>query len=148
MIKGMRIGELARATGVSVRALRYYEQQGLLAPHRRTNGYREYEEAAAVRVRNIRMLLDGGLTCEDIRSLDACLDHELRDRPACAEAADLVEHRLHAVRERIDALVAVRTALEAELLTLRSGARGCHGDLAVRRPPAPLPSAVRPRRGA
>lgn len=40
----MRIGELARRTGVSVRALRYYEEQGLLVPARAANGYREYTE--------------------------------------------------------------------------------------------------------
>lgn len=37
---GMRIGELARTTGVSTRALRYYDEQGLLPAERLTNGYR------------------------------------------------------------------------------------------------------------
>ena len=38
----MRIGELSRRAGVSQRALRYYEEQGLLRPARRSSGYREY----------------------------------------------------------------------------------------------------------
>ena len=38
----MKIGELAARTGVSIRSLRYYEQQGLLMPVRNENGYREY----------------------------------------------------------------------------------------------------------
>jgi DNA-binding transcriptional MerR regulator len=145
MIWDMRIGELASAADASVRALRYYEQQGLLASRRRANGYREYDEHATVRVRNIRVLLDAGLTCADIRSFDACLDRELDAGQACSEAAALVEHRLHAVRERIEALVAVRVALEDELRRLRSGAHGQRGTAGVRRPPVPLPGPVRRR---
>ena len=38
----MKIGELAEKSGVSVRSLRYYEQQGLLQPGRLMNGYRMY----------------------------------------------------------------------------------------------------------
>jgi len=57
----MRIGELAQCTGVSVRALRYYEEQGLLAPARATNGYREYAESTIGRVKNIQLLYAAGL---------------------------------------------------------------------------------------
>ncbi|MFJ6456207.1 MerR family DNA-binding transcriptional regulator [Paenarthrobacter sp. NPDC091669] len=39
---GMRIGELATKTSVSVRSLRYYEQQGLLKPQRTASGHRDY----------------------------------------------------------------------------------------------------------
>jgi DNA-binding transcriptional MerR regulator len=58
----MRIGELARCTGVSVRSLRYYEEEGLLAPARATNGYRDYAESTIGRVRNIQLLYAAGLT--------------------------------------------------------------------------------------
>ena len=57
----MRIGELAQRTGTTTRALRYYEQQGLVDSQRQHNGYRDYDQAAIMRVRNIRMLLDIGL---------------------------------------------------------------------------------------
>ncbi|MEU2616476.1 MerR family transcriptional regulator, partial [Micromonospora sp. NPDC007271] len=62
----MRIGELVRVTGCTPRALRHYEEQGLIASARTANGYREYDEASVVRVRNIRHLLGLGLTLEDV----------------------------------------------------------------------------------
>jgi DNA-binding transcriptional MerR regulator len=40
----MRVGQLSQKTGVSVRMLRYYEQQGLLKPGRSQAGYRDYDE--------------------------------------------------------------------------------------------------------
>jgi len=46
----MRIGELSKATGVSVRSLRYFEQKGLLAASRLQSGYREYPKLAVEQV--------------------------------------------------------------------------------------------------
>lgn len=43
----MRIGELARRTGVAARRLRYYEEQGLLSSDRSVNGYRDYDPQAS-----------------------------------------------------------------------------------------------------
>lgn len=57
----VRIGELSRRTGVSGRLLRYYEEQGLLYPQRRSSGYREYREGDVAAVRQIRALLAAGL---------------------------------------------------------------------------------------
>lgn len=62
----MRIGELSRRTGISHRALRYYEEQGLLRPLRRPSGYREYCEADVLTVRRIRVLLAAGLNTATI----------------------------------------------------------------------------------
>ena len=49
-----RIGDVARAAGVNVETLRYYERRGLLRPSRALNGYRSYDAEAARRVRFIR----------------------------------------------------------------------------------------------
>jgi DNA-binding transcriptional MerR regulator len=116
----MRIGELARRTGASTRALRYYEERGLLVSDRQTNGYREYGQDAVLRVRNIRRLLEAGLSSDDIAELGACLDRELDDEPACQDAIELYEHRLATVRRRIDALVDVHRSLRRQVEHLRS----------------------------
>ncbi|WP_431873155.1 MerR family transcriptional regulator [Nocardiopsis eucommiae] len=111
----MRIGELAERTGASPRSLRYYEQRGLLASERAANGYREYGPEAVDRVRNIRLLLENGLTSEDVRELQDCLELDLAREPACAEVVALYEQRLRAVRERIEALTATERRIERRL---------------------------------
>jgi DNA-binding transcriptional MerR regulator len=69
----MRIGDLARATGVSPRLLRYYEEQGLLRPVRQPNGYRKYVRSDIAAVRNIRILLAAGLSTAAIARILHCV---------------------------------------------------------------------------
>ena len=71
----MRIGELAKRTGVSRRLLRYYEEQGLVIPGRSANGYREYTESHVHVVEQITGLLDAGLPTRIIAQLLPCLDN-------------------------------------------------------------------------
>ncbi|GGX09204.1 MerR family transcriptional regulator [Streptomyces noursei] len=119
----MRIGELARITGVTTRALRYYEEQGLLRPERSTNGYRSYGESAVRVVANIRLLLAAGLTTDDLRLLDGCLRDELTGAHACVDPTpkiEVFEQRLALLQARINDLVGVRDQLLDRLSDLRA----------------------------
>ncbi|MGR3933445.1 MerR family transcriptional regulator [Streptomyces sp. BRA346] len=69
----MRIGELARRTGVSERSLRYYEKQGLMDAERTPGGHREYAEGAVDRVIRIQELFAAGLCSEKIAELLPCM---------------------------------------------------------------------------
>ncbi|MFC7730192.1 MerR family transcriptional regulator [Actinomadura keratinilytica] len=69
----MRIGELARRTGVSTRSLRYYEEQGLLVPDRTPGGQRDYPEQAVDRVIRIQELYAAGLHSKKIAELLPCM---------------------------------------------------------------------------
>ncbi|GAA4533061.1 MerR family transcriptional regulator [Amycolatopsis samaneae] len=100
----MRIGELARRTGVSTRLLRYYGEQGLLVAERDSNGYREYAEDAVVRVRQIRRLLAAGLTTEVIATALGCAHGEEAELDLCPELATTLRRELDAMDDRIDAL--------------------------------------------
>lgn len=115
----MRIGELAGASGVSTRALRYYEERGLLTADRASNGYRSYDDTAVARVRNIRTLLDAGLSADDIAALTTCLDQDLASVPTCGEAVARYEQRLRVVREQLRLLTDVETRLREQLDRLR-----------------------------
>ncbi len=70
----MRIGEVARRSGVSVRALRYYEEQGLLTPGRGPGGQREYTEDAVERVGILQQLYAAGLSSRRIAELLPCIE--------------------------------------------------------------------------
>ncbi|MFD7368347.1 MerR family transcriptional regulator [Nocardiopsis alba] len=84
----MRIGELSRRTGASVRALRYYEERGLLNPERGNGGYRAYTERDVTVVGRVQALISAGLNTELIAQVLHCFSdggggHELT--PTCAE---------------------------------------------------------------
>ena len=68
----MRISEVSRRTGVSIRSLRYYERKRLLCARRLENGYRDLDEAVIERVQTIQMYLGLGLTTEQIEEILAC----------------------------------------------------------------------------
>ncbi|AZM57140.1 MerR family transcriptional regulator [Streptomyces sp. WAC 01529] len=107
----MRIGELGRRTGVHAHQLRYYEAQGLLEADRGANGYREYDEGAVLRVRQIRHLLGAGLSSEDIAYLLPCAVGEVPELPGCPDLLAAMRSRLRRIDEQIDGLARSRAAL-------------------------------------
>ncbi|RKE16969.1 MerR family transcriptional regulator [Streptomyces sp. TLI_171] len=111
----MRIGELAAATGASPRALRHYEQAGLIRSERAANGYRGYDARTVVRVRNIRHLLAAGLTLDDVQVFLPCLDGDVAAAPPSDRGLRVALDRLAVLNERIAAQTEVRDRLEAAL---------------------------------
>lgn len=104
----MRIGELARRSGVSTRALRHYEEKGLLAARRSANGYREYDEADVRLVQEIRALMAVGFTLEDARPFVACLRAGNESGGVCPESVDVVRRKLTEIDTEIRDLMARR----------------------------------------
>lgn len=107
----MRIGELGRRTGVNAHQLRYYEAQGLLEADRRANGYREYDENAVLRVKQIRHLLGAGLSSEDIAYVLPCAVGETPELPGCAELLAAMRSRLTRLDDQLSRLARSRGAL-------------------------------------
>ncbi|TLF80897.1 MerR family transcriptional regulator [Nocardia cyriacigeorgica] len=107
----MLIGELSRRTGVNAHQLRYYEAQGLLEADRSPNGYRDYPEDAVLRVRQIRHLLDAGLSSDDIAYLLPCATGEAPDLPGCPELLDAMRSRMDRLNDQLDKLTRSRNAL-------------------------------------
>ncbi|AXB47671.1 MerR family transcriptional regulator [Amycolatopsis albispora] len=122
----MRIGELARRAGVSVRALRYYEEQGLLTSTRTAGGQRLYAEQAVRQVELIQQLYAAGLASRTISGLLPCV--------VSGEVTPELLDRLTAERDRIDeqlrGLQQTRDRLDAIITTsagAHSAGRQCAG---------------------
>ncbi|MCA2227032.1 MerR family transcriptional regulator [Nonomuraea aurantiaca] len=106
----MKIGEAASASGVSVRSLRYYEDEGLIVPGRCSNGYRDYCRPTIDRVLAIRSLLEYGLP---VRLVKAVLSH-LTDGPETPLRAEFL-HEVESYRDRLAARIAALTAQQSAL---------------------------------
>lgn len=101
----LRIGEVAQRAGVSVRALRYYEQQGLLEAERTPAGQRLFEAGAVDRVRLYQQFFDAGLTSRHIAELLPCIDTD-------AEQRTMLREQRARLQERVDDLTTVLTRLD------------------------------------
>ncbi len=108
----MRIGELAAQAGISTKAIRYYEQIGILAPPERTpSGYRAYDQAALGRLEFVRAAQALGLTLGEIRQIVALRDH---GQAPCTHVTTLLQSHAAELDRRIDQL----RQLHGELLQL------------------------------
>ncbi|SFG86776.1 MerR family regulatory protein [Actinopolymorpha cephalotaxi] len=113
-----------------MRALRYYEEQGLLASRRCPNGYREYDESAVARVGQIQLLYSAGLCSSKIVELLPCIrsDGE-RVIPSAGLVGDLQVERTRILR-RIEEMAASLRVLD--------------GVIAAAEPSEPSPVAASP----
>jgi MerR family transcriptional regulator, copper efflux regulator len=105
----MRIGELAERAGISTKAIRYYEQVGILAaPPRTTSGYRSYDEAALGRLGFVRAAQAVGLTLGEIRQVTAFRD---QGQAPCAHVTELLHRHTADLEVRIRELQQLRGEL-------------------------------------
>ncbi|WP_129294438.1 MerR family transcriptional regulator [Streptomyces lydicus] len=122
----MRIGDAAVAAGMTPRALRYYEQQGLVTARRTPSGHRVYDAEDIRRLRAVRALRDAGLTVGDVRAFA----HLLHTMPAddvpdliprapssgsCPAMEAVARRRLADLDARIERLSQLRARLAARL---------------------------------
>lgn len=118
---GLKVGELAKRTGVSVRTLHYYDEIRLLAPSQHTlTGHRVYTAADVARLQQIVSLRQLGLSLEQIRD---CLD-----RGSCSPV-EVVEQHLARLREQIALQQQVCRQLEQVAGALRQTGRASLDDL-------------------
>lgn len=107
-----RVGQLAKAVGVSTDTLRHYERKGLLQPQRSSNGYRAYPEHALERVRMIRQALLVGFTLDELSKVFKVVD---RGGAPCQEVRVLAATKLAELERHLQDVIAMRNELRASL---------------------------------
>jgi MerR family transcriptional regulator, copper efflux regulator len=115
--KPLTIGELSRETGASVRSIRHYDQHGLLASARSSNGYRAFPRLAVTQVRQIQRMIAAGFSLEDIRSFPDCM-RMIEGARSCTETTEAQRKRLASIERQIADLERRRARL---LQTLNEG---------------------------
>jgi MerR family mercuric resistance operon transcriptional regulator len=119
MSEVLTIGRLARAAGVNVETIRYYQRRGLLPePARPLGGQRHYGPTVAMRVRFIKRAQQLGFTLDEVKEL-LLLD----DGQACRQTRMLAERKLTSIEARIADLDRVRCLLERLIAECADGRR-------------------------
>jgi Cu(I)-responsive transcriptional regulator len=126
MTPTLNIGQASRASGISAKMIRHYEEIGLIPrPGRTASGYRLYGEQDVHRLRFVRRARDLGFSMEEIGKLLGLWNNRRR---ASADVKRLALKHIEDLDKRIAEMEAMRRTLE-------SLSRHCHGD---ERPDCPI----------
>ena len=105
----MTIGQVAKATGLKIQTLRFYEDKGLIEePPRRSSGYREYSISALARLNFIKRAKELGFSLKEIREI---LLLRVDPEATCSDVKARAEAKIAEVEEKIRSLKRIRNAL-------------------------------------
>jgi DNA-binding transcriptional MerR regulator len=109
----LKIGEVAKRSGVGIDALRFYERRGLIERAARSaSGYRLYDESVLTQLEFIRRAQALGFTLDDIARI---VGERAAGQSPCAEVREIVRARLRDLDERLAELRRYRRELAAAL---------------------------------
>lgn len=111
----LTIGQLSQLTGASVRSIRHYDEHGLLASVRASNGYRMFPEKAVTQVKQIQRMIATGFTIDDIRGFPDCM-LLIEGARSCDQITEVQRVRLEAIERQIADLEKRRARLVKTLL--------------------------------
>ena len=121
MVKHLKVGDLAKQAGKSVRALRLYEELDLLHPVARSNGgFRLYDDSALTRIRWIELLQEAGLSLHQIQSLLKAWNGSRSAPEAMAVVRDTFLEKLAETRAAIARYQMLARELEGTIEYLRT----------------------------
>ncbi|WP_299806748.1 Cu(I)-responsive transcriptional regulator [uncultured Shewanella sp.] len=104
----MKIGQVAKITGLSVKSIRYYHDIGLVLGQRSENGYREYNQSSIEALQFIQHCRELGFTLEDCKALLELQNNHSRNADDVKAVATL---HLQDIENRISQLCILRDQL-------------------------------------
>jgi MerR family mercuric resistance operon transcriptional regulator len=114
-LENLTVGAFAKAAGVNVETIRFYQRKGLLPePDKPYGGIRRYSHADVARVQFVKSAQRLGFSLNEIIDL-----LQLEDGTRCDEASSLAERKLKDVREKLADLTRMEAALVKHV-------RACH----------------------
>lgn len=117
------IGQASRRSGVGVETIRFYERRGITpVPVRTSGGRRDYSDDDIRKLRFVRRCRDLGFSLTEASQM---LVIAVGNGPSCEEVAGLAEQKLEVTAQKIEELVALRSALEKLVHGCRSGNENC-----------------------
>jgi len=152
--KLLRVGELAEQTGKTRRAIRFYEELGLLVPARRTKGgFRQYDGTALVRIHWIDRLQELGFSLPEIGEFLSALREQDHGPAAMDELRAFYARKMLETRQAIRRMQALESELQDSLRylsactscapeTLRAACRTCDDEAHGEGPQPALVAAV------
>jgi len=106
----LTIGQLAKAAGVKLTTVRFYERRGLIPePERRTSGYRHYSPDVVLRIRFIKNAQELGFTLEEVIEL---LSLQNERSASCSVIKSRASNKIKIVENKIQALKRMKNALQ------------------------------------
>jgi len=109
-MSALTVSKLAKAAGVELSTIRYYERRGLVQPlTRRSSGYREYDGESVRRVRFIRHAQELGFTLDEVAELMAL---RLDVKGSCADVRRRAQRKVDDIGAKMISLNRMRSALE------------------------------------
>ena len=132
MSRTLKIGDVARETGLSIDTIRFYEKQGLLpSPSRSEGGFRLFQEKDIANLRLIRSGQSLGFSLDEIRDL---LSIRSGISTPCAEVKGLLEQKLRSIREKIAELNSLEGEIATALRERKQALRGANSGNQARCP--------------
>ncbi len=126
------VGDLARATGKTVRAIHLYEELGLVKAHERSKGrYRLFTEEALLRVRSVIKLQNLGLSLAEIQELLRDQEASGSARFAASKLRGVYQAKLEETRAKLAELRALEAELADSLTYLDACGTACESELSV-----------------
>ncbi|MDH5765733.1 MAG: MerR family transcriptional regulator [Gammaproteobacteria bacterium] len=119
----LKIGEVAEQLKITVRTIRYYEEEKLLEPHRTNGGTRLYTEHHLARLKAILHLADNGFSLEAIRIIGNTRETCLTGNEGSAKISAIIDSSINDIEEKINNL----QALKLELSAAKKQVKKCNG---------------------
>lgn len=124
----MKINQAAELVGITSKNIRFYEDQGLIAPARdSSNGYRDYSIEDVEQLCRIKLLRKLGISCDNIRRLqsgeldfDKCMDDHVAELEKSSNNIEHMKTMCRVLRDEADSLAEIKASVYLEKIDRKS----------------------------